>query len=127
MDSVAANIVKRREALGLSQAELARVIGVSGATLSRWESGITRPARNNLEQLATALCTTPASLHETSSHGQPIDAATLALALANLETVLGRRFTSLPALQRAKLLAFAYSRPGAIDVTEANALMGLLV
>lgn len=34
------NIRKRREALGMTKAELARHVGVSGATVSDWESGV---------------------------------------------------------------------------------------
>ncbi len=45
-------LVGYRESQGLSQAELAAVLGVEPATISRWETGLRRPAPRYLPKLA---------------------------------------------------------------------------
>lgn len=126
MTSIAANTTKLREQLGLSQAELARLVGVSAATISRWESGASGPSRNNLERLAAALQTTPSSVHGESIGARGIDIEILVRGLESLEETLGKRFSSLTASQRAKLLAFVYSRGGEITASEARSLVELV-
>ena len=37
------DVVAARKQLGLTQAELARVLGIALTTLQRWELGLTRP------------------------------------------------------------------------------------
>ena len=126
MTTLAERIAARREELGLSQAELARAIGVSGATLSRWESGDSGPSRKNLESLAFALRTTSGALYSDSAPSVKLDPETLAKALQSLEQALGNTFTTLPPLQRAKLLSFVYATGGSIDALEASALLSLV-
>jgi len=46
-----------RRQLGLSQEELAHAIGVSFATINRWENGKTAPSKLAIKQF-TAFCTT---------------------------------------------------------------------
>lgn len=48
-------IRQRRTELGLSQAELARLIGVSRAAVGQWEGDITAPTRKNMPSVAKAL------------------------------------------------------------------------
>ena len=126
MTSIAANITKRREQLGIAQSELARLVGVSAATMSRWESGASGPSRGNLDRLAAALQTTPSSIHGPSDCAAEIDVATLARGLDSLELALGKRFSSLSSVQKAKMLAFVYSRGGEITAGEARALAELV-
>lgn len=45
--------------LGLTQAEVGRIIGTSDVTLSRWERGIIRPPKWRLHQLADLYCISP--------------------------------------------------------------------
>lgn len=45
-------IKERREAAGLSQAELAAMLGVHNSTISLWENGVTSPKMGNLIKLA---------------------------------------------------------------------------
>lgn len=45
----------RRVELGLEQAELAKLVGVSQQTVSRWERGEALPRRGRIELLANAL------------------------------------------------------------------------
>jgi transcriptional regulator with XRE-family HTH domain len=40
---------------GLSQSELAEAVGVTRATIARWELGIRSPARREAERLTTVL------------------------------------------------------------------------
>lgn len=50
----------REHVMGLSQNELARRCGVSGATVSRWESDDTELGSNEIRKVAAALGVTPA-------------------------------------------------------------------
>lgn len=58
------DIIKvRRSALGLTLDDIARYVGVSGATVSRWESGdIENIRRDKIAKLAEVLQVTPAYL-----------------------------------------------------------------
>ena len=46
---------KRRKALGLSQMELARLVGVSLLTIQTWERGVGKPKPENREKLEQVL------------------------------------------------------------------------
>lgn len=126
MTPIAANITKRREELGIAQADLARLAGVSAATMSRWESGASVPTQNNLGRLATALKTTASWIHGDSERPADIDADLLALAIERLEQALGDRFAGLSASQKAKLLVYVYSRKAQVTPADAVALFGLV-
>ena len=53
-------LAERRKSLGLTQKEIAIAVGVSEATVSRWESGeIANMRRDRIAAYATALKTTP--------------------------------------------------------------------
>ena len=49
------SIRERREALGLSQTELAEAVGISAKSLSRYESGEREPRASDLVKIADAL------------------------------------------------------------------------
>lgn len=49
---VARDVYLRRIELGLTQAELARLIGVTQQVISQWEVGEFRPSAHRLQQLA---------------------------------------------------------------------------
>lgn len=50
------NLIRdRRKALGMSQGDLARVLGITQGAVSQWESGITLPAFGMIAPLANAL------------------------------------------------------------------------
>lgn len=56
-------IKKRRLELGLTLEDVAKIVGVSNATISRWESGaIENQRRDKVELLAKALRVTPGEL-----------------------------------------------------------------
>lgn len=56
-------IKARRLELGLTTEDVAKIVGVSNATISRWETGaISNQRRDKLQLLAQALHTTPAEL-----------------------------------------------------------------
>lgn len=59
---VGANICAFRQKLGMSQAELARRLGVSADQLSRIERGTVAPRFNRLEKIAEFLECAPAAL-----------------------------------------------------------------
>ncbi len=48
-------ILERQRALGLRSADVARLVGTTESTLSRWINGHTTPVKKNLERLAEAL------------------------------------------------------------------------
>lgn len=57
------NMKDRRIELGLSQGEVAEFVGVSDATISRWESGIIgNMGRDKIEKLADILRVSPLSI-----------------------------------------------------------------
>lgn len=67
-------IAIRREEIGMTQEELAKAVGVSKATISRWESGdISNMRRDRIQSLASALNVSPLSLldDEPSSLAEP--------------------------------------------------------
>lgn len=53
--SMAARIQRRRDELGLTQLELARRVGTTRTTISRWETGRSRPRGHNRLSLEAAL------------------------------------------------------------------------
>lgn len=55
-------IARRRIALGLTQAQLAELIGVSNYAVNRWETTEILPQRKNLEKLAAVLGCQPRDL-----------------------------------------------------------------
>jgi transcriptional regulator with XRE-family HTH domain len=57
-------ILARQRELGLLSTDLARLIGTTEATVSRWVHGVSRPAPENLRRLATALKTPYTSVIE---------------------------------------------------------------
>lgn len=71
-------IKQRRLDLGLTTEDVARIVGVSNATISRWETGAIRnQRRDKIELLAAALQTTPAELMGWSGNSPTIAADTI--------------------------------------------------
>lgn len=63
-------IAMRREQMGLSQVDLANAVGVSKATICRWESGdISNMRRDRIQKLAEALKVSPLSLLDEETDG----------------------------------------------------------
>ena len=59
---IGTRIRKYRERRGLSQKELAQIIGVSNSRVSNWEQGINRPDADILAGICTALNVSPSEL-----------------------------------------------------------------
>jgi transcriptional regulator with XRE-family HTH domain len=55
MKRVMEDLRKRRKALGLSQMELARLVGVSLLTIQTWERSVSEPKPENREKLEQVL------------------------------------------------------------------------
>ncbi|MEM7268625.1 MAG: helix-turn-helix transcriptional regulator [Pseudomonadota bacterium] len=66
-------IVSAREALGLSQAQLARRLGVQENTLSDWESDRAEPRANKLQMLAGVLNVSLVWLMSGEGDGSPAE------------------------------------------------------
>jgi transcriptional regulator with XRE-family HTH domain len=63
-------IARRREELGMSQVDLAKVVGVSKASVCRWESGdISNMKRDKIQKLADALHISPIDLLDEETEG----------------------------------------------------------
>ena len=63
-------IARRREELGLSQVDLAKAVGVSKASVCRWESGdISNMKRDKIQKLADALHISPIDLLDEETEG----------------------------------------------------------
>lgn len=75
--SVAANIRMYRKKAGLTQIDLASDIGVSIATLRRWEAGETGPSAHKIAELARALKVTPEDIVTPRSEASGKTAATV--------------------------------------------------
>lgn len=58
-ETIGRRILRRRKDIGLPQRDLGKVLGVSHATISLWESDKTEPSGKNLHSLAKALQCTP--------------------------------------------------------------------
>ncbi len=56
------NIRHRRNALGMTQEQLAKILDVGQATISRWEAGDSEPRRKHKAELARVLSTDVAML-----------------------------------------------------------------
>ncbi len=68
-------IAIRREQIGMSQVDLANAVGVSKATICRWESGdISNMRRDRIQKLAEALKVSPISLLDEETDGLFSDA-----------------------------------------------------
>lgn len=78
--SLSYNIRKRRKELNLTLAEVAKIVGVTEATVQRWESGNIKNLRQErISALADALQTTPAFLMgwDDASSAQTYDGETI--------------------------------------------------
>lgn len=83
--ALGAEIKKRRKELGLTLAELAKMVDVSEATVQRWESGNIKTLRyGRIEVLASALQTTPMALQGWESKDDDIKEQAINALLANI-------------------------------------------
>ena len=101
----------RRSELRLSQAFVAKSVGVSRAAVSQWELGAVQVLGKNLVKLAAVLKTTPQWLMgQRENEGQlEINPARLARALELLDQLPGKQLSNLSCQKRAKILAYLYA------------------
>ncbi len=93
----------RRYELGLTLDEVGRYVGVSGATVSRWENGdIENIRRDKIAKLAEVLQVTPAYLM-----GWPENNTDISQDMPEEIVVLNRAAKKMTAEQRKKLLDLA--------------------
>ncbi len=57
-------ILTKRKKIGITQSELARLLGVTQANISAWENGTALPSASKLPELAKALNCTIDELYE---------------------------------------------------------------
>ena len=69
--ALASNLRHQRKKAGLTQIELADKLGVSIATLRRWESGETAPTGTKITELAGVLNVAPEDIVASNQPGQP--------------------------------------------------------
>ena len=93
----------RRSELGLTLDDIGRYVGVSGATVSRWENGdIENIRRDKIARLAEVLKVTPSYLM-----GWPEDAAGDSLDMPEEIIILNRAAKKMTAEKRKRLLDMA--------------------
>lgn len=98
--ALSAEIKKRRKELGLTLAELAKLVGVSEATVQRWESGNIKTLRyGRIEILASALQTTPMALQGWNAEAEEADEK-------QLDSEIAARLSMLTPEEWAKVDAF---------------------
>lgn len=55
MNEIGNRVAARRQELGLSQTQLAKLVNVAQTTISKWERGLSQPSREETARLALAL------------------------------------------------------------------------
>lgn len=92
-------IAMRREQIGMTQEELAKAVGVSKASISRWESGdISNMRRDRIQKLADALHVSPLELLDEETEGlRDVDDATPQP--SNIASVLPGTFRMIPVFE----------------------------
>jgi len=76
-------ILNRRKALKLTQRGLAKLVDVSSATISKWESGINEPVGRNLFTLSKVLHVSPAWVMYGDEDKEPVPAEEILITQAN--------------------------------------------
>jgi transcriptional regulator with XRE-family HTH domain len=116
--TLGSRIRARREAIGLSQGELAERIGVTASAVSQWELDATNVLGKHLVKVAATLDTSVNDLTGDASVTSEIDTARLAKAIELLNLLPEHGRGELSSEAQAKLLAYLYSsdleqvRPG---------------
>lgn len=95
----------RRKALGLTQRQIAELVDVSEATVSRWESGeIANMRRDRIAAYAKALKTTPSFI---MSGEEPQTVAPAPVILAPAQSALLASFDQLNEEGQSKVISYA--------------------
>ena len=105
---VAARLRERRVALGLSQQQLAELVGITYQQAHKYETGANRVAAGRLHALARALEVEPAYFYEGLGSGEP----TRPTARQRQMIELARNFTVLPRRQQVALAEMARALAG---------------
>ena len=70
MSEVLPGILTRRKALGMSQADLAELVGCTSQAVGMWERGETLPAADRLPDIARALQCSVDDLYSKKNHSR---------------------------------------------------------
>jgi transcriptional regulator with XRE-family HTH domain len=105
---IAARLRQRRTMLGLTQQQVAEMVGITYQQAHKYETGINRISAGRLHQLARALGVEPAYFYEGLGSGEP--ARPTARQRQMIELV--RSFAALPRLQQEALAALARALAG---------------
>src|SRR4051794_28890754 len=105
---IAARLRQRRTMLGLTQQQVAEMVGITYQQAHKYETGINRISAGRLHQLARALGVEPAYFYEGLGSGEP--ARPTAQQRQMIE--LARSFAALPRLQQEALCVLARAPPG---------------
>ncbi|MAQ84994.1 MAG: transcriptional regulator [Maritimibacter sp.] len=101
-------LVAAREALGLSQSDLARQIGVKLKTLSAWENDLSEPRANKLQMLAGVLNVSliwllngeGAGIETPDSHAMPEEISAMLTEIRTLQGSLKRTADRLGGIEK---------------------------
>jgi len=105
---IAARLRQRRTMLGLTQQQVAEMVGITYQQAHKYETGINRISAGRLHQLARALGVEPAYFYEGLGSGEPARPTTRQRQMIEL----ARSFAALPRLQQEALAALARALAG---------------
>lgn len=108
MDKVGSKLKKTREALGLSQGDVARISGVTQSTISGIESGGIDLKLSTLQKLASSLNITPASL---IGDTDPNEIETVVKSLFDYLNTLLKQETSENFINHSNVLRYSFKDP----------------
>ena len=94
--------------VGLTQGQLADLVGVTRAAVSQWEKDTVNVLGKNLVKIAAALGTSPDALMGENAPRADLDADRLSQVLELLESLPKHQNDSLSTRQRAKLIVYIY-------------------
>ncbi|ECJ2444978.1 helix-turn-helix domain-containing protein [Salmonella enterica subsp. diarizonae] len=97
-------ITMRRKELGLTQRALAKMVGLSGVSILKWENGQNEPSGKNLFALSNALKCSPTWLLFGDEDKSPTPADDLPLTLDQQQQQLLDLFNQLPESEKSNLI-----------------------
>ena len=127
MSDIGTIIKEKRKELGLSQADLARSMGLTQGAISHWEVNERRPKLEEISKLCSILKTDFNSFNVHEPYFLPtLNVELLANAIEKLETALETKYKTLTSEQKAKLISHIYSSENEISNKEILALLQLV-
>jgi len=104
MENIGRILGQLRQDLGLSQAELARRLGITRASVHKWERGDALPTLHHLQEIARIMGVSISSIIESGAVGVSIDAELAMLDAETAETLRASFLTTIKHFRARKTL-----------------------